>query len=110
MKDYFMKNKKYEDKVIGHCGVDSGNLLIIDPCYLKNGFDYQQVFDITDYGETKEGGFLIHTCGDGFYPIIGFHTVPNLYHRSRITHLGIHMDPWGLFDEFNRQEDMKTKK
>ena len=95
-----MKNKKYVDKVIGHCGVDSGNLLIIDPWYLKNGFDYQQVFDITDHGETKEGGFLIHTeSGDGFYPITGVHTVPNLYDRSRLTHLVIPMDVWGIFDK-----------
>ena len=39
-----------EKKIIGHCGVDSGQLLIVDPCYLeewKNG----------NYGEKEDNHY-----------------------------------------------------
>jgi hypothetical protein len=68
---------------IGSCGVDSGQLLIIDPCYLSNwkdgefpskdGNDYNAVSELTignKFGEHK-GGVVSETgYGDGRYPVI----------------------------------------
>jgi len=80
-----MKNTK---KIIGYCGVDSGQLLVIDPCYLskwKDGeFDpdkqldnsYARACELTcgvgnSAGEVQEGGVVFASgYGDGNYPVI----------------------------------------
>jgi hypothetical protein len=71
-------------ELIGYCGVDSGQLLIVDPCYLhdwKHGeYDdldssYREVCDVT-LGPKQAGsafndmGVALSTgYGDGNYPI-----------------------------------------
>jgi hypothetical protein len=81
--------KKNIKKIIGYCGVDSGQLLVIDPCYLskwKDGeFDpnkkldnsYARACELTCGdgqecgGEVQEGGVVFASgYGDGNYPVI----------------------------------------
>jgi len=78
-------------KIIGKCGVDSGQLLIIDPCYLNNWKDGEVDFDkkkyINDYDEackisdsknlggehSKLGVVFSSGYGDGTYPVKAFY-------------------------------------
>lgn len=30
-------------KLLGHCPVDSGQIILVDPCYVDKGFDYDEV-------------------------------------------------------------------
>lgn len=58
---------------VGECSVDSGQIMIIDPCYVDEGLDYKEVCKISlsnkGYGEF-EGGFVTTTLwGDGTYPV-----------------------------------------
>lgn len=36
-----------EHKLIGHCAVDSGQIIIVDPCYVREGLDYEKVMKTT---------------------------------------------------------------
>lgn len=72
---------------IGHCPVDSGQLLVIDPCYLSNWKDGECDFDSkkikNDYDEcakitcsskgagkhSKLGVVFSSGYGDGCYPV-----------------------------------------
>jgi len=77
------KNKKAYWKTIGHVGVDSGTLLIADPCYLINeGFsekdydnyivkksDQQSVCIPLDNGRLGKAVTFASGCGDGVYEI-----------------------------------------
>ena len=77
-----------ETKLAGHCGVDSGQIMVIDPCYaFRDGFDdengnYRNVCNITlgddGYGEFPlpvngyTGNIGVATTsgyGDGEYPV-----------------------------------------
>jgi hypothetical protein len=86
--------RKNTKKIIGYCGVDSGQLLVIDPCYLnkwKDGdFDlvkkqdnsYQRACEITikapSGGEVQEGGVVFASgYGDGNYPVIATYNKDN---------------------------------
>jgi hypothetical protein len=79
--------KKNIKKIIGYCGVDSGQLLVIDPCYLNKWKDgdydpdkkldnsYQRACEITvagdSAGEVQEGGVVFASgYGDGNYPVV----------------------------------------
>ena len=69
-------------KLIGHIGVDSGNIFIIDPCYIKN---HPELFDDDKWGDFVKArhpteksiqamplfsGVVSHTnYGDGDYPV-----------------------------------------
>lgn len=73
------------NKILGIAGVDSGQLLIIDPCYLdswKDGDyvpekeadnDYHRACEITqnkEMGGSIKGGVVLSTgYGDGAYPV-----------------------------------------
>lgn len=79
---------KTTKKIIGYCGVDSGQLLVIDPCYLSKWKDgdfagsdkvannsYAKACNITltkqGGGEVEEGGVVFASgYGDGNYPVI----------------------------------------
>lgn len=80
---------KTSKKIIGYCGVDSGQLLIIDPCYLSKWKDGEFDMDNQDKqlnsyhnacvktlseemaGEVNEGGVVTSTgYGDGEYPVV----------------------------------------
>lgn len=65
-------------KLIGHCGVDSGQILLIDPCYVYND-DYSKKSEYYDCcqitlskekaGETELGVVTSTYSGDGNYPV-----------------------------------------
>jgi len=64
-------------ELIGHCGVDSGQILLIDPCYVYkdeygSGGDYDQCCQITlseGAGQTDLGVVTSSGYGDGVYPV-----------------------------------------
>ena len=69
-------------QLIGHCGVDSGQILLIDPCYVykdefdpdnPTGGDYDQCCRITlsddGAGQTDLGVVTSSGYGDGVYPV-----------------------------------------
>lgn len=80
-----------KSKIIGYCGVDSGQLVIIDPCYLNkwtdgdfagqgepsnNSYDGACRISLNEQGggEIKEGGVVVSTgYGDGNYPVKAFY-------------------------------------
>jgi hypothetical protein len=70
--------------LIGHCGVDSGQILLIDPCYVyeddfalsqsPTGLPYDECCRITlsddGAGQTSNSGVVTSTAwGDGNYPV-----------------------------------------
>jgi len=71
------------EKIIGYCGVDSGQILLIDPCYVwkddfavgsePTGGNYDAACRITlsDTGAGEvDGGVVTRTAyGDGAYPV-----------------------------------------
>jgi len=73
--------------------VDSGQLMVIDPCYVESGLLYESVCDTTlkdpGHGKIEEGGWVTSTTwGDGGYP---------LYVRrgrdGRVVEFAVDMDP-----------------
>ena len=65
-------------ELIGHCGVDSGQILLIDPCYVYkdeygSGGDYDECCQITlsdvCAGQTGLGVVTSSGYGDGVYPV-----------------------------------------
>ena len=65
-------------KKIGECGVDSGQILLIDPCYVYkdeygSGGNYDECCQITlsddKAGETTLGVVTSTYSGDGVYPV-----------------------------------------
>lgn len=70
---------------IGVVGVDSGQLMICDPCYIgsqKSLSDYERICDLTlsprgygqinyDMGHDGAGVVFGTLYGDGVYPVIG---------------------------------------
>ena len=69
-------------ELIGHCGVDSGQILLIDPCYVykddftggdtPTGGDYDECCRITlseGAGQTDLGVVTSSGYGDGVYPV-----------------------------------------
>lgn len=65
-------------ELVGYCGVDSGQLMITDPCYALNDANYEKVCSVTldrQVGEAVISGkagncvaFSTNT-GDGVYPV-----------------------------------------
>lgn len=41
---------KTERILLGYCGVDSGQILLVDPCYVENGLDYNDACCSHDVG------------------------------------------------------------
>jgi hypothetical protein len=67
-----MKVKKYK---VGSVGVDSGTILICDPCYIKEDYDYEKVVEPTlgkPFAEALGGLGFVTTAGygDGCYDVI----------------------------------------
>ena len=76
---------------VGEVGVDSGQIMIVDPCYVDDGLDYNASCKITlskdGYGVNSEGGFVTGTLfGDGTYPIYAE------FENGRISSLTIRFD------------------
>jgi|TARA_B100000902_G_scaffold131371_1_gene130226 hypothetical protein len=73
--------KMPKGQLIGHCGVDSGQILLIDPCYVykdefdpdnPTGGDYDECCRITlseGAGQTELGVVTSSGYGDGVYPV-----------------------------------------
>ncbi len=61
------------EKLLGHCGVDSGQILMADPCYVEKGINYpnccEEAHDNAEFGRigVKLAGF----GGDGTFPVYG---------------------------------------
>ena len=65
--------------LLGHAAVDSGQLMIVDPCYLLEGQHYEAVCDITLRDPNHGGEFIAKGwangvvsstgIGDGNYPV-----------------------------------------
>ena len=63
-----------ESNIIGYCPVDSGQILLIDPCYVWDGDseEYEEACHITlgeGAGEVKLGVVTKTAYGDGLYPV-----------------------------------------
>ena len=99
---------KYGTHLIGHCGVDSGQILLIDPCYVyeddfmsgtePTGLPYDECCRITlgpnGAGQTSGHGVATSTAwGDGNYPVYAE------YVGGRIVSVTI------MFDEHEEYED-----
>jgi len=100
-------------KVVGHVGVDSGQIMIVDPCYVLDddfepggkatGGKYDAVCRMTlgkkGYGEVADGFATGTLYGDGTYPIIA-----ELNSAGRIVRLTIDFDDQG-WDEEDEEVD-----
>jgi hypothetical protein len=49
--------RTFERVSLGGCAVDSGQLIIVDPCYVKDGLDYEGVCNVSDSAD--EGGEVL---------------------------------------------------
>lgn len=57
-----------EQVLLGYCPVDSGQIILVDPCYVSEGFDYNEVCcSHTVMGEPREtrNDWSGHTYHDG---------------------------------------------
>ena len=55
--------------LLGTCGVDSGQLIIVDPCYVDKGFDYNKVccsHTVASGGGKTSEMFSGYTYHDGY--------------------------------------------
>lgn len=94
--------------LIGHCGVDSGQIMIVDPCYvIDNKFsegEYDECCEVT-CGDDRAGGILRGLAvvsssgiGDGNYPVYAtIEEVPGW--GERVTSLTIDFKDHILIDE-----------
>jgi len=90
------------EKIIGYCGVDSGQILLIDPCYVwgdrfdadgePTGGDYDAACRITlseaGAGEVAGGVVTGTAYGDGAYPVTAEYGAD-----GRILRVTIDFDP-----------------
>ena len=54
----------------GICGVDSGQILFVDPCYVEEGLNYDSACSVTldkSYGAACQGVVMSSGYGDGGY-------------------------------------------
>lgn len=79
----------------GEVWVDSGQLTIVDPCYVDEGFDYSKWLDERTEkpdGSAEgpvSGSFTMHTAwGDGTYPVY-----VKKDNRGQITAMLVDTDP-----------------
>jgi hypothetical protein len=67
---FFQKEKKMKTKLAGYCGVDSGQIMVIDPCYaFKDNYTGN---DSTVTGGNYDANIGVVTSsgyGDGCYPV-----------------------------------------
>lgn len=59
-----------ERRILGICGVDSGQILLVDPCYIEDSFSYDECCRVTN-GPVCEGVGVSTGLGDGSYEVIG---------------------------------------
>ena len=95
----------HDMKLVGAVGVDSGQLMIVDPCYITDGPVYEDICNVTlekpGYGEV-DGGFATSTLyGDGLYPVYAITDV-----RGRIRGMLVWMDDEEPEDEDDVPDDV----
>lgn len=93
-----MKKKKRKETLLGFCGVDSGTIIIVDPCYAmmdkktnkrewfkdhkgysdlfesmhKNDPNWKKQYSEEIFSHIAGNGIVLHTYeGDGNYPVYG---------------------------------------
>jgi len=92
--------------LIGHCAVDSGQIMIIDPCYVIKQYKdgeadkkYTEVCEVTlsdkGYGNILGGLATTTLYGDGQYPVYA-----ELNDAGKVVTLTIDFDP-GSDDEYD---------
>ena len=102
------------EKLIGHCGVDSGQIMIVDPCYIiDNKFtdeQYDECCQVTlsddQAGPVMRNLAVVSTSGigDGYYPV--YATRDNIDGwGERITELRIDFAYHVLLDEYEENEE-----
>jgi hypothetical protein len=100
-----------ETKLAGYCGVDSGQIMVIDPCYaFQGGTNYEAIckvsladtfgeFPLPANGYNQDIGVVTSSgYGDGKYPVY-----VNLNNEGRVTSLSIIFVPDD--DDFIDDED-----
>lgn len=61
--------------LVGHVSVDSGQIILVDPCYVDDGLDYYEVCEVTlsdNHAGSWMNGHAVATStgyGDGSYPV-----------------------------------------
>ena len=65
-----LKHIKTEKRVLGTCGVDSGQIIMVDPCYVEDGLNYDACCNVDD-GPACGGVKMSSGLGDGGYEVIG---------------------------------------
>lgn len=111
-----MKGKRI---LVGRCGVDSGQVMITDPCYvIDDGFsekDYETVCDITlseqgvgplHYEAGHEGKAVAARTGigDGYYPVYATYGYIEGF-GERILGLEIDFSEHPLLEEIEEEEE-----
>lgn len=105
--------------LIGSCGVDSGQIMITDPCYvIGDDFtdaDYEKVCEITlaeegagflPFAKGHEGKAVVSSSGigDGFYPVYATYSEEGMW-GERIMKLEIDFSDHPLLDEEDDYEE-----
>lgn len=100
-------------ELIGRCGVDSGQIMITDPCYVIgdefNDADYEKVCELTlsqdgagalPFAAGHEGKAVVSSSGigDGFYPVYATYSDEGMW-GERIMKLEIDFSQHPLLDE-----------
>lgn len=111
--------KETKKVLVGRCGVDSGQIMITDPCYMiDQGFneaEYQKVCDITlsetgcgplAYEKGHEGKAVVASSGigDGYYPVYATYADVDGW-GERIIRLEIDFSDHCLFYDDEEEED-----
>jgi len=65
-------------RLAGQCGVDSGQIIMVDPCYVEDGLNYEEVCRVTlgdqRSGPADAGVAMSSGYGDGSYNVyVRFH-------------------------------------
>ena len=63
----------FEYVKVGDIGVDSGQIMVVDPCYVTDGETYEAICETTlsndNVGEVEGAVATSTTWGDGYYPV-----------------------------------------
>ena len=101
------------EKLIGHCGVDSGQIMIVDPCYIiDNKFSKEQYDEccLATLSDDQAGSVMRNLAvvsttgiGDGYYPV--YATRDNIDGwGERITEIRIDFTDHVLLNDEDEQE------
>jgi hypothetical protein len=103
-----------EERLVGHCGVDSGQIMIVDPCYvIDNKFSdeqYDECCQVT-LSEDQAGAVMRNLAvvsttgiGDGYYPV--YATTDNIDGwGERVTELRIDFTDHVLLGDWEEDEE-----